>query len=177
MMALVQRYCQQQYQRAFDIYQINVYDMVTVTKYLMTKSTRFPVAVHILTFLSANQGEFVSSEAIAKSVATNPVAVRKILGMLVKAGFVSSLAGSRGGAKLEVDPKKLSLLDIYQAVEQKEVFQMHTPHPHCPLAKGVKVDLQEVFDAAQDAMEQKLAAKTLEDVSRQAVLDFNRMNG
>ena len=140
----------------------------------MAKNTRFPVAVHILTFLSANQGEYVSSEAIAKSVATNPVAVRKILGMLVKARFVSSLAGSRGGAKLEVDPKKLSLLDIYQAVEQKEIFQMHTPHPNCPLAKGVKVDLQQVFDTAQTAMEQQLAAKTLQAVSERAILDFNK---
>ncbi|MDJ0747817.1 MAG: Rrf2 family transcriptional regulator [Xenococcaceae cyanobacterium MO_167.B27] len=141
----------------------------------MTKSTRFAVAVHILTFLSANQGEYVSSDAIAKSVATNPVAVRKILGMLVKARFVSSLAGSRGGARLEIDPKKLSLLDIYKAVEQKEIFQMHTPHPSCPLAKRVKVDLQQVFDAAQKAMEQQLADKTLQDVSRQAVLNFNQV--
>ena len=140
----------------------------------MTKSTRFPVAVHILAFLSAKGGEYASSEAIAKSVATNPVAVRKILGMLVKAGFVSSLAGSRGGARLEIDPKKLSLLEIYQAVEQKEIFQMHTPHPNCPLAKGVKVDLQQVFDTAQTAMEQQLAEKTLQDVSQRAVLDFNK---
>ncbi len=139
----------------------------------MAKSTRFPVAVHILAFLSANIGEYVNSEAIAKSVATNPVAVRKILGMLVKAGFVSSFAGSRGGARLEVNPKNLSLLDIYQAVEQKEVFQMHSPHPNCPLAKGVKVDLQQVFDVAQAAMEQQLALHTLQDVSQRAVLDFN----
>ena len=140
----------------------------------MAQSTRFPVAVHILAFLSANQGEYVSSEAIAKSVATNPVAVRKILGMLVKAGFVSSLAGSRGGAKLEIEPQKLSLLEIYQAVEQKEIFQMHAPHPHCPLATGVKADLQQVFDNAQTAMEQQLAAKTLEDVSQKAVSDFHQ---
>ena len=152
----------------------NVYDIVTVTKDLMAQSTRFPVAVHILTFLSVNRGKYVSSEAIAKSVATNPVAVRKILGMLVKAGFVSSLAGSKGGAKLEVDPKKLLLLDIYQAVEQKKIFQMHEPHPHCPLAKGIKMDLQEVFDNAQTAMEQQLAAQTLEDVSQKAMLDFNQ---
>ncbi len=140
----------------------------------MTKSTRFPVAVHILTFLSACPGEYISSEAIAKSVATNPVAVRKILGMLIKAGFVSSLAGSKGGAKLEADPNQLSLLEIYQAVEQKEIFQMHEPHPHCPLAKGLKTDLQEVFDTAQTAMEKQLAAKTLQDVSQKAVLEFNR---
>ena len=140
----------------------------------MTKSTRFPVAVHILAFLSANPGEYMSSEAISKSVATNPVAVRKILGMLVKAGFVSSLAGSRGGAKLEVNPKNISLLDIYQAVEQTEIFQMHTPHPHCPLAKGIKVDLQQVFNAAQRAMEEELAHTTLFDVSQQGVLDFNQ---
>lgn len=141
----------------------------------MTKSTRFPVAVHILTFLSARSGEYVSSEAIAKSVATNPVAVRKILGMLVKAGFVSSLAGSKGGARLEVEPNKLSLLDIYQAVEQGEIFQMHEPHPHCLLAKGVKSDLQQVFNLAQTAMERQLAAKTLQDVSYKAVLDFNQV--
>ncbi|MEM8832779.1 MAG: Rrf2 family transcriptional regulator [Cyanobacteria bacterium P01_G01_bin.19] len=141
----------------------------------MTKSTRFPVAVHILTFLSAHPGKYVSSEAIAKSVATNPVAVRKILGMLVKAGFVSSLAGSKGGAKLEVEPNQLSLLDIYQAVEQREIFHMHEPHPHCPLAKGVKTDLQQVFARAQTAMERQLAAKTLQDVSQKAVLDFNQV--
>lgn len=141
----------------------------------MTKSTRFPVAVHILTFLSAHLGEYVSSEAIAKSVATNPVAVRKILGMLVKAGFVSSLAGSKGGAKLEVDPNQLSLLDIYQAVEHRKIFQMHEPHSHCPLAKGVKTDLQNVFDRAQTAMERQLAAQTLQDVSQKAVLDFNQV--
>ena len=140
----------------------------------MTKSTRFPVAVHILAFLSAYPGEYVSSEAIAKSVATNPVAVRKILGMLVKAGLVSSLAGSKGGAKLEVAPNKLSLLDIYQAVEQREIFQMHEPHPHCPLAKGVTTDLQPVFDQAQTAMERQLAAQSLQDVSQKAVLDFNQ---
>ena len=140
----------------------------------MAQSTRFPVAVHILTFLLASQGKYVSSDAIAKSVATNPVAVRKILGMLVKAGFVSSLAGSKGGARLEVDPKKLSLLDIYQAVEHKEIFQMHAPHPNCPLAKGITVDLQQIFDAAQKAMEQKLAAQTLEDISQTALLDFKK---
>ena len=112
--------------------------------------------------------------AIALSVATNPVAVRKILGMLVKAGLVSSLAGSKGGAKLEVAPNKLSLLDIYQAVEQREIFQMHEPHPNCPLAKGVTTDLQQVFDQAQTAMERQLAAQSLQDVSQKAVLDFNQ---
>lgn len=77
-----------------------------------------------MTFLAANQGEYVSSEAIAIRVATNPVVVRKNLRMSVKAGFVSSLAGNREGAKLEVDPQKLSLLDIYQAVEQKLTAKM-----------------------------------------------------
>ena len=93
--------------------------------------------------------------------------------MLVKAGFVSSLAGSRGEARLEVNPKNLSLLAIYQAVERREVFQMHSPHPNCPLAQGVKVDLQQVFDAAQTAMEKQLESETLQGVSQRAVLDFN----
>ena len=140
----------------------------------MAQSTRFPVAVHILTFLAAHPGQCISSEAIARSIATNPVAVRKILGMLVKAGLVVSLAGSKGGTKLEIDPKELSLLDIYRAVEPKEVFQMHEPNPYCPLALGVTADLQHVFDYVQTAMEHQLATQSLEDVSQKAILNFKQ---
>ncbi len=51
---------------------------------------------------------------------------------------------------------------------------MHEPHPHCPLAKGVKTDLKQVFDLAQTAMESQLAAQSLQDVSQKAILDFNQ---
>jgi Rrf2 family protein len=43
----------------------------------------------------------------------------KILQILVKSGFLSSTRGPTGGFKLNVDPGKTSLLDIYQLIEGK----------------------------------------------------------
>ena len=91
----------------------------------MSRSTRFPAAVHILTLLALKKGECCSSEWIAKSVGTNAVVVRRIVGLLQEAGFVGSQAGSQGGAFLIVEPSKITLKDIYDAVEQQSVFCMH----------------------------------------------------
>ncbi len=43
----------------------------------------------------------------------------KILQILVKSGYLSSTRGPTGGFKLNVDPGKTSLLDIYQLIEGK----------------------------------------------------------
>ena len=70
----------------------------------MPRSTRFPAAIHILTLLAIKKGECCSSEWVAKSLGTNAVVVRRIIGLLLDAGFVTSHAGSKGGAMLAVEP-------------------------------------------------------------------------
>ena len=51
-------------------------------------TSRFTVAIHILSLLDLNQGESITSEDLAVSVNTNPVVIRKILGILKKAGLI-----------------------------------------------------------------------------------------
>jgi hypothetical protein len=50
----------------------------------MSANSRFTVALHILTWmvLVARQREIVTSDQIAASVNTNPVFIRRILGLL-----------------------------------------------------------------------------------------------
>ena len=55
----------------------------------MKISSRFSVAVHILSILSIEKEKLCTSEWIAGSVNTNPVIIRRVTGMLKKAGLVN----------------------------------------------------------------------------------------
>lgn len=131
----------------------------------MRKSTRFPAAIHILTMLAATEGEYMSSDILARSMNTNRVVVRRLIAMLAEAGFVSSQAGVLGGTRLEQSSDQISLLDIYDAVEEGSLFRFHNPHPECPVANCVTEDLQGVLDEAEGALRDKLADATLADIS------------
>ena len=70
----------------------------------MSTSTRFAVAIHILTNITLCRGQTVRSEDIARSVNTNPTVVRRILGALAEAGLTYSQMGQGGGALLALRP-------------------------------------------------------------------------
>lgn len=48
----------------------------------MSISSRFAVGIHILVLIEMNKDGVSSSEFLAESVNTNPVVIRKIMGML-----------------------------------------------------------------------------------------------
>ena len=56
-------------------------------------TSRFTVAIHILSLLALTKGESRTSEELATSVNTNPVVIRKILGILRKAGLIQIQMG------------------------------------------------------------------------------------
>jgi Rrf2 family protein len=141
----------------------------------MSRSTRFPAAVHILTLLALKQGECCSSEWIAKSVGTNAVVVRRIVGLLQQAGLVTSRAGSQGGAMLNGDPAKITLRDIYDAVEEQSVFCMHQPHPKCPVACCVSDHVSDLIDNAEEQMKKALARTRLSSISKPALAGMRQL--
>ena len=101
----------------------------------MQFSSRFTIAVHILLAVNEFEGQFkTTSFFLGKSVNVNPVIIRKTLGQLKDAGLVTVEAGV-GGAALAKEPKKITLWDIFCAVEDKkeELFHFHDPNPDCPV--------------------------------------------
>jgi len=133
----------------------------------MAQSTRFSVSIHILVAL-ALRTERLNSEALAWSIGTNPSMVRRILASLNRAGLVSSHAGPAGGAQLAKDARRISLLDVLQAVELKPPSGVHTPNPECPLGAVLDEPLAAVLDEAEDAAERVLAHKTVHEVAQLA---------
>ncbi len=130
-------------------------------------STRFSIAVHILSVIAVSPGE-CTGDFIAGSVNTNPVIIRRIMGLLKKAGLIEVRAGI-GGASLSKNPDEITLLDVYRAVnviEENRLFRLHEhPNPGCPVGRNIEAVLQSELKEAQSAMERRLAQTTLSQLT------------
>lgn len=124
-------------------------------------STRFAVAVHILTLL-ALKNEALTSDYIAGSVSTNPVVVRRILGALKQAGLVSAAQGPKGGFTLAAVAREINLRDVFEAVEEREVIAIHSGTNHrCPVGRTIEDILGGVTERVEKAMLEELAGTNL----------------
>lgn len=134
----------------------------------MNLSTRFTVALHILTLLASSGEGPLTSEYIAGSVNTNPVIVRRLLGLLRVKGFVTSQPGNGGGWRLVKNPDSITLLDVRRAVNEGSPFSMHTkqPNPACPVGRNIQAALSGLYSHAERAMEAELAQTTIEYLVR-----------
>ena len=96
----------------------------------MNTSSRFAFAVHVLALLSIQKGVPLSSDNIAGRVNTNPALIRPLLSMLSAAGLTTSQLGAGGGALLVREPDSMTLLDVYRAVDDAQLFALHREAPN-----------------------------------------------
>jgi len=131
----------------------------------MSINSRFAVTVHILALL-ALEGKPLSSKYIAGSVNTNPVVIRRMLGLLSKAGLVTTQLGVEGGSALARPPEQITLLQLYHLVEHGQLFSLHPnqPNSHCPCGRTIQPVLTSLFQKAEQAMAAVLADATIADV-------------
>jgi Rrf2 family protein len=133
----------------------------------MQTSTRFAVATHLLCALAVHRGRIVPSERVALSAKTTPVYIRRLVAILTEAGFVASQPGKLGGSYLIVRPERITLLDVFRAVEETEIFTMHhsAPDQSCFVGRNIQTVLRGVTDRAQHALELELAHTTIADLA------------
>lgn len=134
----------------------------------MQISSRFSIAVHMLACIGMFQGEHkLTSDFIASSVNVNPVVIRRILQQLKGAGIVEIARGS-GGAVLAREPDKISLFDIYVAVEcvsSGRLFHFHEkPNLMCPVGRNIHTVLDGRLEHIQKAMENEMKKITMADI-------------
>lgn len=134
----------------------------------MSGNSHFTVALHILTRMALIERDdgIITSDSLAGSVNTNPVFIRRILGLLKKAHLVTVQRGAGANWRLTRSPEKISLLDVYQAVVEQPLFELHhsLPNSYCPVGCGIQPALQGFYSKAEAAMKQQLAGATVEDV-------------
>ena len=121
------------------------------------------MAVHVLAVLAYKAGEPATSGQLASSVNTHPVAIRRLLLALQAAGFIETRKGAGAGSRLSRAPGRITLAQIYRAVETDEPFALHAKRPNqaCPVGQCIQAALERVFASAEAALEQELAKTTL----------------
>ena len=135
----------------------------------MKISVRFTAAVHTILCIEFFGNKYrVTSDFISGSTGVNAVIIRKILLQLQKAGLVETAAGV-GGSHLAKKPDQITLLDVYNAInegeEEREIFNFHpTPNSECPVGQRIHLVLDPTLDAAQNALEAELDKTTIADL-------------
>ena len=131
-------------------------------------SSRFTIAVHILTCIDYFSGEFaITSDFLASSIQVNAVIIRKIISQLKAAGMIDIKRG-KTGMNLAKSLEKITLYDIYKAVDcvEGDLFHFHeNPNPKCPVGKNIHFALDNYLHEIQSAMEEKLKSFTVKDVA------------
>ena len=132
----------------------------------MPTSSRFAVAVHVLTLLAWAGDEPLKSDYIAGSVNTNPVVIRRILCALARARLVTSQTGAAGGSRLARPAAEITLSEVYRAVEPRDIFAMHRkqPDPDCPVGMKIEAVLQGLLVEIDSAVDSALGRTTIENV-------------
>lgn len=138
----------------------------------MAVNTQFSIAVHIMAALGYRCEQDTTSSVLAMSVNTSPSFVRRVLAKLSKAGLIETTTGKSGACRLARDPKRITLLDVYQAVDAPKAFSIHSyaEQKPCPVSCNIKTALENALNKTQAAMEESLAritvASIISDVKR-----------
>ena len=140
----------------------------------MQISSRFTIAIHMLTCMEAFKDEYkVTSDFLASSINVNPVVIRRILSQLKDAGLIEVKRGT-GGASIAKPLEEITFLDVYRAVECIEdntLFHFHeNPNVNCPVGRNIHNILDDRLVRVQKAMEKELASITLAEV----ITDLNK---
>ncbi|WP_328475331.1 Rrf2 family transcriptional regulator [Actinoplanes sp. NBC_00393] len=135
----------------------------------MASNSRVTIAAHALAWLelARRRGRpWLTSDEVAASVNTNPVILRRSLGDLRRAGLVTARRGTGAGFALARPAEEITLYDVWAAVEAEPLLALHhsEPNQQCPVGRGIRPVLSEMYDEATTAFGQALAHRTIADI-------------
>lgn len=121
--------------------------------------------LHVLVHLDQHEGP-LTSETIAAMIDTNPTVVRRTMAGLREAGHARSEKGHGGGWTLARPLDEISLLDVYRAIGEPELFALglSSDHPSCCIEQAVNDALGRTLDEAEQRLRQRFAEITLADI-------------
>ena len=134
----------------------------------MKYPTRLSDAVHILAFIALSPDCDLTSHKLAESIQTNPAYVRQLMSALRTGGLLVSVKGHPRPA-LAREPEKITLLDVYRAVEGNKPLlhqDIHT-NPACGVGVNIQLALRDFYLDIQNTAEKRMQEITLKDVLEQ----------
>lgn len=133
---------------------------------LMQANSNFTKSIHLCIYLN-RKDRLVPSSELAESLMTNPVVVRRLIALLKAKKIIGSVAGTKGGFFLERSAKKITLWDIYLAVRENDFFNRPKVNPDCIVSSNLAVLVHDTFSEAEQAMEEVLNERTIQNLTEE----------
>lgn len=137
----------------------------------MRNDSRLSRMLHVLIHMARHDGP-VTSDLIARMLNTNPVVVRRTMAGLRERGYLTSEKGHGGGWTLSRSLDEITLLDIYRALGDPNLFAIGVADdaPECLVEQAVNDALAEALSQAEQALLARFGEITIADLAR----DFDR---
>ena len=121
-----------------------------------------------MTMLACSRRKVIASQTLAASVNTNPVVVRRLLMALRRAGLIETFPGKNGGTRLRITPKRVSLAQIYDAIEPRRVIPVNERMVlrKCQVSCNMKRIMSKVAQGTEKAVRTHLGRITLAQLVR-----------
>lgn len=132
----------------------------------MNRDSRLSAVLHALLHM-AQRAEPMTSEALAQCLGTNPVVVRRTMGLLREAGLVTAGRGHSGGWRIKADLSSVNLRQLHEALGEPALFAIGNRHenPACVVEQVVNAALDDAFDDAEALLLERFASVSLADLA------------
>lgn len=131
----------------------------------MKRNSRLSLALHTLSHMAGDPDRMQTSADIADHAGTNPVVVRRVLGRLREAGLLISEKGHAGGWRLARTPDKITLADVYLALEESLVATSDAEEiPACSVEHALHRQVSGVLAEIEQTLVTRLGETTIAEV-------------
>lgn len=133
----------------------------------MPSDNRLSRMLHVLIHMDQIAAP-VTSETISQMLATNPVVVRRTMGGLRAAGYLTSVKGHGGGWTLAKPLDEVTLRDIHQALGNPKLLAigLADDNPACLIERAVNNALKEVMLESEQRLLQRFGEVSIGALSR-----------
>ncbi len=128
----------------------------------MKHDSRLSSVLHALLHMAEHEGP-MTSEVLAQCLGTNPVVVRRTMGLLREAGLVTSDRGHAGGWRISADLSTVTLRHLHEALGEPAIFALgnRNERPQCLVEQSVNAALDGAFADAEALLLERFAGITL----------------
>lgn len=143
----------------------------------MKRDSRLSSVLHALLHM-AEKETLLTSDELAACMRTNPVVVRRTMGLLREAGLVASERGHAGGWRIIRPLDEITLRQLHEALGEPAVFAIGNRNetPECLVEQAVNTVLDSAFAEAEALLLERFSGVTLADLSAEFSKRYKDIN-